>query len=194
MTQRRRLQGFCVVLSLLGEVCATSARAKDCGKLAVLVAGTGIYSRPIPTESRLAQQFFDQGLRMTYGFYFPEAIASLQEALCHDPGNPMIHWGLALAIAPNPNSRYRAFPDDPVGEGLKSIRAAKSRAKGLRSVERGLIEALDVLLDAEAEPNAETRSERFIEAAGDVLRQHPDDLEAGFLYAYAIMTHSQWMY
>ncbi len=51
---------------------------------AVLVEGTGAYSRPISTDSALAQQFFDQGLRLTYGYYFPEAAASFQEALRHD--------------------------------------------------------------------------------------------------------------
>ncbi len=106
----------------------------------------------------------------------------------------MIHWGLALAIAPNPNSRYRAFPDDPLGEGRKSIRTAKAGAAGLTSVERGLIEALDVLLDSDAERDAKARSDGFVEVAGRVFRQHPSDLEAAFLYGYAIMTHSQWAY
>ena len=194
MTRARAVLRTFIVLSIAWSLTAASARADNCGERAVLVEGTGIYSRPIPTESKLAQQFFDQGLRLAYGFYFPEAIASLQEALCHDPGNPMIHWGLALAIAPNPNSRYRAFPDDPLGEGRKSIRTAKAGAAGLTSVERGLIEALDVLLDSDAERDAKARSDGFVEVAGRVFRRHPSDLEAAFLYGYAIMTHSQWAY
>jgi hypothetical protein len=32
--------------------------------LAILVPGGGTYSRPITTDSDLAQQFFDQGLRL----------------------------------------------------------------------------------------------------------------------------------
>lgn len=72
---------------------------------ATLIQGLGTYSRKISTDSRQAQQFFDQGLRLTYGYYFPEAIASFQEAQRHDPEHPMILWGLALAIGPNPNSR-----------------------------------------------------------------------------------------
>src|SRR4030095_940963 len=71
---------------------------------ATLVPGLGTYGRKISTPSNLAQKFFDQGLNLTYGYYFPEAIATFQEALRHDPQHPMIEWGLALAIGPNPNS------------------------------------------------------------------------------------------
>ena len=38
--------------------------------LAILVPGGGTYSRPITTDFDLAQQFFDQGLRMAWSFYF----------------------------------------------------------------------------------------------------------------------------
>src|SRR4029079_2035789 len=85
--------------------------APDDGKLAVLVNGLGSYSRTISTKSELAQKFFDQGLRLVYGYYSPEATASFKEALRQDPDCPMLYWGLALALGPIPNSRYRAFPD-----------------------------------------------------------------------------------
>ena len=43
---------------------------------AILVEGTGTYTRKISTESELAQKFFDQGLRYAWAFHFPESIAS----------------------------------------------------------------------------------------------------------------------
>ena len=52
------------------------------------------------------------------GVYFPESIASYQEASCLDPDHPMPYWGMAHAMGPNPNSRYARMPDDPLGEGL----------------------------------------------------------------------------
>ena len=55
---------------------------------AILVPGGGTYSRPITTDSDLAQQFFDQGLRMAWSFYFPESIASYQEATRSRPRQP----------------------------------------------------------------------------------------------------------
>jgi hypothetical protein len=74
--------------------------------LALMVPGGGTYSRPIITDSAQAQAFFDQGLRMAWSFYFPESIASYQEASRLDPESPMPYFGLAHAAGPNPNSRY----------------------------------------------------------------------------------------
>ena len=69
---------------------------------AILVEGTGTYSRKISTNSELAQKFFDQGLRYAWAFHFPESIASYQQAAIHDPNHPMIYWGMAHAMGPNP--------------------------------------------------------------------------------------------
>ena len=161
---------------------------------ATLLDGSGTYGRKISTQSQPAQQFFDQGLRLTYGYHFPEAIASFQEALQHDPQHPMILWGLALAIGPNPNSRFLGFPDDPKGEGRKAIAAARERANSASPVERALIDALYVIYDSDTYPTRADRDLKFIEAAMAVHKRYPDDLEAGFLFADAVMTHSQWSY
>ena len=82
-----------VVASVLATV--LFSQSIESGKLAVLIDGIGTYGRPITTASIDAQKFFDQGLRLTFGYYFPEAIASFQEAQRYDPDHPMIRWGLA---------------------------------------------------------------------------------------------------
>jgi len=51
------------------------------GQFAVLVDGLGTYSRKISTKSEMAQKFFDQGLRLVYGYYSPEATASFNDQL-----------------------------------------------------------------------------------------------------------------
>jgi tetratricopeptide (TPR) repeat protein len=173
----------------------TSDAAAVCADAkAVLVPETGEYSRAIPTDSPEAQAFFDQGLRLTYSYYFPEALASFDAALCFDPDNPMIHWGRALAIAPNPNSRYGGAPDDPAGLGRKAIALAQQNAGKLSPLERGLIDTLAVLYAMEEYPNREDRSQAFIEASRKLAAQYPDDLEAAFLAADAIMMASPWHY
>src|SRR4029450_3868611 len=111
-----------------------------------------------------------------------------------DPQHPMILWGLALAIGPNPNSRFLGFPDDPKGEGSKTIAAARERANIASPVERALIDALYVIYDADTYPTRADRDLKFIEAAKAVQKSYPDDLEAGFLFAEAVMIHSQWSY
>lgn len=183
------------VLVILVPVCgfAQPAPTND-SELAVLVDGLGTYSRPISTKSDLAQKFFDQGLRLVYGYYSPEATASFREALRHDPENPMLYWGLALAVGPIPNSRFLAFPDDPKQEGRKAIAAARARAANATPVEQALIETLAVRYDSERYVDRDLRDAQYIEAARKTHERFPKDLEAAYLYVDALMTHAAWSY
>lgn len=164
------------------------------GPRAVLVEGTGEYSRPISTSSELAQEFFDQGLRLTWGYYFPDAAASFLEALRHDPDHPMIYWGLALATGPNPNSRYMGLPDDPEGEGKRAIEAARRNRARATEKERAFIDALYVRHDTETHPGREERGQAYLEAARALAERFPGDGDAVALYADAFMTSSPWEY
>ncbi|MCZ6821549.1 MAG: hypothetical protein O7F10_01200, partial [Deltaproteobacteria bacterium] len=160
---------------------------------AVLVPGTGDYSRPISTDSAQAQQFFDQGLRLVYGYYFPEAAASFLEALRHDP-HPMIEWGLAFSIGPNPNSRYLGAIDDPRGEGRKAIDRARRAATRATDVERDFIEALATRFDVASHPDTASRDAAYLESARALAERHPEDDDAVTLFADAFMTSSAWRY
>lgn len=157
------------------------------GAVAVLVEGTGIYSRPVSTESELAQQFFDQGLRLTWGYYFPEAAASHQEALRHDPDQAMIYWGLALALGPNPNSRRYGLQDDPQGEARKAINRAMQLIDNANEVERAFIETLHVRFDADAIPDRNARDQAYLAAARALFERYPEDPDAGTLLGDAYM-------
>jgi tetratricopeptide (TPR) repeat protein len=181
-----------ITIMLMGE--SSLAQAPPSRESATLIVGLGNYGRRISTNSQPAQQLFDQGLRLTYGYYFPEAIASFQQAQQHDPENPMIYWGMALAMGPNPNSRFIGFRDDPKGEGRKAITAARARIAKASPVERALIEALYVRFDTETYPDRSERDLKYIEATRKALNSFPHDLEVNFLHADAIMTHSQWSY
>src|SRR5689334_22539377 len=132
---------------------AESGIAASSGQHAVLVDNIGTYGRKISTTSPLAQKFFDQGLRLVYGYYFPEAIASFEEAQQYDPDHPMLDWGLALAMGPNPNSRKNSFPDDPHGDGRKAIATARAHLARATAVERALIESLSVQYDIDRYPD-----------------------------------------
>ena len=161
---------------------------------AVLVDNIGTYGRRISTKSPVAQKYFDQGLRLVYGYYFPEAIASFREAQHYDPDHPMIDWGLALAMGPNPNSRKNGFPDDPHSDGKRAIASARSHLARATPAESALIEALSVRYDTEQYPDPSVRDERFIAATKSVLDRFPDDMEAQFLFADAVMIRGAWNY
>lgn len=162
--------------------------------LAVLVPGTGTYSRKITTSSTQAQAFFDQGLRLAWSFYIPESIASYQEAARLDPTSPMPYFGLAHAAGPNPNSRYRQMPDDPHGAGLAAILKARELAQNGSLRERDLINALFVLYDKGAHPDSVKRDLAFLEAMRQLHKKYPGDADIATLFGEAYMNTTRWDY
>lgn len=162
--------------------------------IAVLVPGSGTYSRPIATDSPLAQEFFDQGLRLAWGFYFPESIASYQQAAALDPKSPMPWWGMAHAMGPNPNSRYARMPDDPKGEGKKAIEQARLLIDGASDLERELINALYILYDKNSVADDDKRDRAYLAAMRELNRRYPLDPDIAALYAAAYMSIRRWDY
>ncbi len=163
-------------------------------RLAILVPGSGTYSRAISTDSQRAQQFFDQGLRFAWGFYFPESIASYQQAAIYDPDHPMPYWGMAHAMGPNPNSRYTQMPDDPKGEGLKAIKKALARINNATPLEAEIINALWVFYNKEATPNDEARDRAYLAAMRQLNKKYPMDSDIAALYAASYMNIGKWDY
>ena len=161
---------------------------------AVLVPGSGTYSRKISTQNSQSQVFFDQGLRLAWGFYFPESIASYQEASRMDPNHPMPFWGMAHAMGPNPNSRYAQMPDDPKGEGFKAINKALDRINRATPLEAKLIRALYVLYDSKTIPDKDKRDQAYLSAMRSLNQEYPDDPDIAALYAASYMSIRRWDY
>ena len=173
------------------EVLADSVPDKP---LAILVPDSGTYSREISTDNVQAQAFFDQGLRFAWGFYFPESIASYQEAARLEPDHPMPYWGMAHAMGPNPNSRYARMPDDPLGEGLKAIKKALERIDMASPLEAKLIRAMSVLYDKETIPNQDARDQAYLISMRELNKEFPDDPDIAALYAASYMSIGRWDY
>ena len=74
------------------------------GQLAPVLEGLGDYSMPVTCKDARTQQFFDQGIRLAYGFNHKEAARAFQEALRLDPNCAMAYWGLAFVNGPNLNA------------------------------------------------------------------------------------------
>ncbi len=178
-----------IVLASTGTVAAQDSEA-----LAVMVPGGGTYSRPITTDSAEAQAFFDQGLRMAWSFYFPESIASYQEAARLDPDSPMPHFGIAHAAGPNPNSRYAGMPDDPQGAGLAAIRRAMELGNNGTQRERDMINALFVLYNKDAVPDRVERDFAFLDAMRQLHAKYPDDADIATIFGEAYMNTTRWDY
>lgn len=163
-------------------------------KKAILIEGSGDYSREISTNITNSQKFFDQGLRFAWGFYFPESIASYQEASRLDPDHPMPFWGMAHAMGPNPNSRYARMPDDPKGEGLKAINRAMDRIDKASSLERRIIEAMYIFYDKDSIPDSSQRDIAYLNEMRQLNKEYPDDPDIAALYAASYMSIRRWDY
>src|SRR5688500_19958268 len=57
----------------------------------------GTHTKVVSTKVPLAQQYFNQGLRLVYGFNHSEAIRSFTLATGLDPACAMCWWGIAYA-------------------------------------------------------------------------------------------------
>ncbi|MBA3727008.1 MAG: hypothetical protein H0W86_11305, partial [Armatimonadetes bacterium] len=104
-----------------------------------LFDGLGSHSRKITTTSAAAQKYFDQGLRLLYGFNHGEALRSFTEAARLDPKSPMAWWGVAMAHGPHIN--YPILPPDGAKAASSAIRKAKALSARATRVERALIGA-----------------------------------------------------
>ena len=161
---------------------------------AILIDGSGTYTRKISTNIPLSQTFFDQGLRFAWGFYFPESIASYQESSRLDPNHPMPYWGMAHAMGPNPNSRYARMPDDPQGEGLKAIKKALKRIQKADPLERRIIEAMYIFYDKESISDPKKRDQAYLAEMRALNNEFPDDPDIAALYAGSYMSIRRWDY
>jgi tetratricopeptide (TPR) repeat protein len=194
MNVTARLLTALMLVSLTHQSFAMSADADTASSHAVLVPNSGTYSRAISTDVTLAQTYFDQGLRLAWGFYFPESIASYQEAARLDPTHPMPYWGIAHAAGPNPNSRYAQMPDDPQGAGLAAIEAALDRIDRATPMEAALIKALYVFYDAKSIPDPRERDRAYLAEMRELNKKHPDDPDVAALYAGSFMSIRRWDY
>ena len=192
LNTKRYITGLLVVV--MGGIYQGPVHADSSQALAPIVPGSGTYSREISTDNPRAKVFFDQGLRLAWGFYFPESIASYQEAARLDPTHPMPHWGMAHAMGPNPNSRYARMPDDPRGEGLKAINNALALIDRASPIEARLIRALHILYDKTAIPDPDARDNAYLDAMRALNKEFPDDSDIAALYASSYMSIGRWDY
>src|SRR3954468_21568290 len=69
----------------------------------------GPFHRPISTDNKNAQTWFDRGLIWSYAFNHEESAKCFEQALCYDKNCTMAYWGLAYTIGPNYNKPWDVF-------------------------------------------------------------------------------------
>jgi tetratricopeptide (TPR) repeat protein len=155
-----------------------------------LFDGIGNLHHPVSTSSFLAQRYFDQGLCFIYAFNHDEAAASFREAVRQDPNLAMGYWGIALALGPNIN-----LPEDTDRgrQAWQAISKAKSLESGASPAERDYIEALSArYVSSGAMSEAQQRA--YAGAMRQVWARHPEDPDAGTLFAESLMDLHPWAF
>jgi len=153
-----------------------------------LFTDLGTYHHPV-TCSPPAQQYFDQGLRLVYGFNHDEAVRAFNEAARLDPSCAMAMWGVALALGPNIN-----LPLDT--ERGAAAHAAMQRAVALApkasAAEQDYIAALAKRYSDDPGADRQQLDRAYADAMRQVVQRHPDDLDAATLYAESLMDLRPW--
>ena len=194
---------FCLTLLLIalfpGSVFAVihDPRAIDADPAAATqpiaprLTGLGDHSHAVTTNSADSQYFFNQGLRLTYGFNHSEALRSFKEAVRLDPDNAMAYWGWALVLGPNLNLPMQAAVADQAFDAIQQAMLLRDKVS---DAERGYIETLAKRYAPVAPNDRSSLDQAYAQAMGELSANNPDDLDAATLYAAAIMNLSPWNY
>jgi tetratricopeptide (TPR) repeat protein len=166
---------FCLLTVLL-------ALAQEHEKPVVLYPGLGSWHHPIHTASSEAQQYFDQGLRLMYGFNRYEALRSFRKAAELDPSAAMPYWGMAMAQGPYINM------DGDAEFNMKT--SCEAAAAGARLTAAGDRE--QAYLGAAARRCPEYQPQTYVEAMRALAARWPDDPDALTLYAESLMIPVRW--
>lgn len=161
------------------------------GQIAPVLEGLGDHHREVTTSSERAQLFFDQGLRLTYGFNHQEALRSFKEAARLDPDCAMAYWGWALVLGPNLNLPMATAV---VPQAWKAIRTAvKLKGKGSER-ERDLIEALALRYTDDPQADRAPFDQAYADAMAKLYAKYPEDNDIATLYAASLMNVTPWNY
>ena len=145
----------------------------------------------ITTNSPVAQKYFDQGLRLTYGFNHDEAIKSFREGIRQDSTCAMCHWGVAYALGPNINMPMDSSAARPAYDAAQ---AALRYASSTTPKEQALIEALAVRYSPSGSANRAPFDSAWARAIGAVSKRFPADDDLAALHGEALMDLRPWNY
>ncbi|MFL5446971.1 MAG: tetratricopeptide repeat protein [Gemmatimonadales bacterium] len=145
----------------------------------------------VTTESEKAQQYFDQGLRLTYAFNHDEAIKSFKQALVYDSTCAMCYWGIAYALGPNINLPMDSSVVRPAWDASYN---AVRLSVNVSPKEQAYIDALSKRYSADPKANRAALDTAWARAIGAVSRKYSDDDDAAVLYAESLMDLRPWNY
>lgn len=151
----------------------------------------GDFERPVDTDSRAAQVWFNRGLVLCYAFNHEEGSRCFEKAFKADPTCPMTLWGLAYSLCPNFNNLE--IPNEQMSRAQMAIRLAQLSVGERDSVENALISALQTRCKVSKDAGERQElNEEYAKAMRKVYRQYPDDPDVVALFAESLMILQPW--
>jgi len=186
MPKLGRLLLLCFMTCELGyaQGGASSGKTADLSLTAV-----GRQHHPIQTPSKEAQEYFDQGITLVYGFNHEEAARAFEKAAQLDPASPMPLWGIALAVGPNYNLDVDAEREK---QAFEAIQKARKLAENRAPVEQDYVSALAARYSGDASPDYKKLARDYAARMRELVKRYPDDLDAATLYAESLMNLNPW--
>src|SRR5262245_52293606 len=161
------------------------------GQIAPRLQNLGNYTFRIKTRVKRAQEFFNQGINLSYGFNHGEAMRAFREVARLDPRCAIAYWGQALVLGPNINM---PMAPEAEPEAYKLIQKAVELKQHASQRERDYIDALTKRYSADAKPDRKALDNAYANAMKTVARKYPDDLDAATLYVESLMDLRPWNY
>ncbi len=161
-------------------------------QIAPLFENLGNHTYMVSTKNKLAQQFFNQGLRLTYAFNHAEAHRSFMEASRLDPKCAMAYWGQAYVLGPNINDP--APDDERKNKYNEAIKKAMKLTAEATPKEQALIEALTHRYSKNLSKDVSILNMAYMEAMTKVAAKYPKDSDIQTLYAASVMNTVPWNY
>jgi tetratricopeptide (TPR) repeat protein len=151
----------------------------------LLIPGLGHPNHPIATKNVEAQEYFDQGLQLVFGFNRAEAVRSFRRASQLDPHAAMPYWGMALAYGRHMNMDQDM--DVSPSEAYDAIQQALKLSSTAVPNEREYIQALAERCAHGEHTNWQQRDEAYAASMQQLATHYPDDLDAAALSLEARM-------
>ncbi|HVY75681.1 MAG TPA: hypothetical protein VG890_12665, partial [Puia sp.] len=143
----------------------------------------------ISTSNEEAQQYFNQGMMLAYGFNHAEAARSFYQAIRLDTTCAMAYWGFAYVLGPNYNA---GMEEDNFQRAYKAVLAAKRFSGNCTPKEIALINALASRYAAEPPADRSSLDMAYATAMKKVYEKYASDPDVGALYAEALMDIHPW--
>ena len=146
---------------------------------------------PVTTDSKEAQQFFNQGLFFTFAFNHAEAERAFREAARLDPDCAMAHWGIALSLGPNIN---RPMQKSVMADAYAESQEAMRLRSNCTPKEKAMIEALALRYAENPPNNRQGLDQAYADAMRLVAHRYREDVDILTLFAESLMDTTPWNY